>query len=1078
MFSTGTPPKTPRTKDGEKDDLPGKVVNIVPLDPKSVAPGRGTPRRPSVTSVGESQESLSVKDEPISPSKGKTGRKRGRPPKETQESPQKAKNETDSEEATEKIYPPTNGEPETSKDIENDFYDGTNDLNDESGSDIGDGINKDETWCTDCGDLFEENYSWRAHMASHHWHCKGCQVQFLHLEPFEKHMATCPRKGDPKLAKKTQIPEIRISSKFNEEYKGCFRLLKLHFLKKGATRNATCIECNQYGELKHIKKHIQEAHPRVASRKYLCGWCSKAFIDRGWCLKHEATCCEKSTRDARDQDSGLAGLIQKLVVPQAKDANNDFSKNEGEHFFECGPCALKFSYDSAWREHMARNHWGCPECKVLYLDPEPWEDHKASCQVAAGLDDTPLKLLSIKISRIHDNDGASMKLMRIDFSGKASGKSWVGECLKCPMKYLVNLSNLKRHIQFKHTNEKNFYCLLCNKGYVEKAAMQKHMKTAHRKQLLKFSEQELEAQKECEEEDEEDIFSENDDIIVSRALSKEEENPDTTGEDFTEHETSSPKRIRIDQKETKVLRENIFIEGRKSIGEESMDVDFEENEEFDDKDREYMNCPHCSIDFAKDCQWREHMACIHWACPKCQVLFLHEEPWNNHKAGCEYAATFASSGEPIFRLRIVKNYDPKDNSLKILKVKFDDDKKYTVICMHCNKSYLGTVTKMVRHIQYQHTKFSNFFCKFCDKGFVEKTRSEEHEKSCSQNPRKYNRNMSSLGAKIREIKKAVSDLQSEDGTESNMDVSEGLEDGPSRLCEMCEIEFPGDSQWRSHMASNHWGCPKCQVMYLHEEPWNQHRNICEDAQMYDNSLKNLLAIDIRKSHNKDLESFRYIRIKVPEGQKWEAECLECGKNFVESLAKLKIHIQMKHTLVKNYFCKFCNQGFVEVNKGKKHEKVCLRQMVLVKSKLSLDLDLSDTKHRDVEQTCNKCDLTFQRDYQFRQHMATSHWVCVKCKWQFLDSEPYEEHKAKFHPEESIEIDQRDIGTLDWIYQPNLRKFSQDQDCLFYKTVVIRQLDNGERSIECTACQPHDFRDLVSLRRHIIASHTRNVRWVL
>ncbi len=1188
----GAPSKTPQRKGRGNDASPDQIMNVVKLDPKSVSLGRRTPRRQT-----------SVKDEPSSPAKAdqsRVTRKRGQ--RGNKESSQELNEEMDSSESltSEKIYPPTNGEPETSKDIENDFYDGTNDVRNVSGSDIDDEeVNKNETWCVDCGDLFEENFSWRAHMASHHWHCKGCQVQFLHLEPFEIHMASCPRKGDPKLAKKTQLPEIRISSKFNEEYQGCFRLLKLHFLKKGATRNATCIACNQHGELKHIKKHIQEMHAHEKHRKYLCGWCSKAFVDRSKCLKHETTCCENSTRQA--QESTLTGIIKKLVIPDAKDVIKNFPQNEGENLtFECKPCSLEFPYDSAWREHMARNHWGCPACKVLFLDPQPWEDHKANCEVAAGLDDTPLKLLPIKISRIHDNDGASLKLMRINFA-TSNGRGWIGECLKCPMSYLVNLSNLKRHIQFKHTNEKNFYCLLCNRGYVEKNAMQKHMKKAHREQLIKFSEQSVEI-KESEEENEDDILTENDDIIISRVLKKEEvviectecslsfqgdsqwrthmatthwscatcrvmfvheqpwndhkqwcsdeaaasgseenkcdlqlensyskaeeehlkyikinfndiEKPFTEcvlcdftcpagnenekanisqievhiqdqhftvpcqfckrsfvrEEDCREHENSCP--MKMFKEQTTEKEEQMDAEDSKNIQEETMDIDLKESQKLDPEDKEYLKCEHCSMDFGKDCQWREHMACIHWACPKCQVLFLHEEPWNNHKAGCEYAATFTSSGEPIFRLKIVKNYDPKDDSLKVLKVKFNGEKKYTVVCMACNKFYVGTVTKLVRHIQYQHTKHSNFFCRFCDKGHVEKTRCEEHEKSCSQNPEKFKK-FNILGAKM--LESAADKTLIENGNdESNMDISENLGE-QSCFCEMCETEFPSDSQWRSHMASNHWGCPKCEVMYLHEDPWNQHRSMCEDAQKYDDSLKNLLSIDIRKSHNKDLASFKYIKIKVPEGEKWEAECLECGKCFVESLSKLKIHIQVKHTFEKNYFCKFCNKGFVEVGKGKKHENVCLRQMVLVKSKQALDIDLSDNT-QDLQQTCETCDVTYQKDFQFRQHMAISHWICVKCKWQFLDSEPYEEHKQKFHPGESIEVDQCDIGTLDWIYQPNLKKFAGVRDLTFYKNVVIRQLDNRDRSIECTACQPHDFRDLVSLKRHIIASHTRNMR---
>ena len=264
------------------------------------------------------------------------------------------------------------------------------------------------------------------------------------------------------------------------------------------------------------------------------------------------------------------------------------------------------------------------------------------------------------------------------------------------------------------------------------------------------------------------------------------------------------------------------------------------------------------------------------------------------------------------------------------------------------------VEDFIRVVQMRRSE--KFQCKECNRTFVHLEKAEKHVEiehlddnivTVSRKPdRAMKRDIMKETEIVRETtsgrevrKKGTSGLDSEAETgkksthkskRRSREVTSKKEENEQGLnpmerdtltCNICSETFTEQYKLLEHEVEKHWICESCEVQFLHQQSWNDHKKECQGRQTpkrksksSETDQKELILCPNLQSYNRTEKFLRFVSVHLrSDSAKKRMSCTLCNAKY-ETLIELKKHIQGIHTHEKEYVCTKCGKGFVEKSK--------------------------------------------------------------------------------------------------------------------------------------------------------------------
>ena len=284
--------------------------------------------------------------------------------------------------------------------------------------------------CEECNLTFKSNYRRKIHVLEIHekrfdYECSKCNKKFCVKGQLSFHM------------KKSHASDGKEKQLFCCEY---------------------CVK--QFQTLPRLKGHINMVHLKI--KNFPCKQCDKSFFRKYNLQEHTRTEHSDGIKKFLCADCGNCYLTSKRLHLHNKTMHG--SKN-----FKCDKCHKCFALQRLLNEHVKKTHGAreekCPQCDKCFTNKTAVTTH----------------IRSVHTTRSHCctqcNKGfGSMKLLKFHVKSVHGEKSH--KCTLCsdmfPSKY-----QLKSHMEQTHDMSRPFHCLKCSKTFTSKELLEHHVARAH-----------------------------------------------------------------------------------------------------------------------------------------------------------------------------------------------------------------------------------------------------------------------------------------------------------------------------------------------------------------------------------------------------------------------------------------------------------------------------------------------------------------------------------------------------------------------------------------------------------------------
>ena len=150
----------------------------------------------------------------------------------------------------------------------------------------------DTKMCMQCNMAFTYEFQRREHMSRCHWGCDTCGEQFLHEEPYQRHVKECKASQSIENGPFAEIRLRRIYEGEDDFFK--YIVVKFKEVDKKKQVRMECLVCGKeyFGQLAKMMRHVKSVHTKECV--YICDTCSKPFADKDNLGKHVNKCTGKT----------------------------------------------------------------------------------------------------------------------------------------------------------------------------------------------------------------------------------------------------------------------------------------------------------------------------------------------------------------------------------------------------------------------------------------------------------------------------------------------------------------------------------------------------------------------------------------------------------------------------------------------------------------------------------------------------------------------------------------------------------------------------------------------------------------
>ncbi|XP_042142380.1 zinc finger protein 699 [Ixodes scapularis] len=280
--------------------------------------------------------------------------------------------------------------------------------------------------CQQCDYETYNRRSMQGHMRRNHGsllQCRQCEQKFSLPAELTRHM------------------RLRHSAQGRQDCPHCTRSFvcpKAHALHVTMHQDGSgheCSKCKRLFESEALLKHHQESHLSDAKGRR-CQVCLRCFTTPRRLAEHQAT-----FRSKEPGSEGQLTCANVRKVPAKKRDRRDLK-------IQCDKCHLRFKYQSSWQAHCMSAHGKRPTNA----------DSGYTCEICKH---TFVSVLGLS-NHIRSHTGERPF-----------------RCKECGAAFLQP-GTLKEHVVLKHSRAFSNSCPFCNKGFVGKNKLRRHLQAAHK----------------------------------------------------------------------------------------------------------------------------------------------------------------------------------------------------------------------------------------------------------------------------------------------------------------------------------------------------------------------------------------------------------------------------------------------------------------------------------------------------------------------------------------------------------------------------------------------------------------------
>ncbi|KAB7498104.1 Zinc finger protein 26 [Armadillidium nasatum] len=495
-----------------------------------------------------------------------------------------------------------------------------------------------------------------------------------------------------------------------------------------------CPYCDYQSPIKgSIKRHVQFKHTK--EKPFPCDVCGKRFVQRSDLSNHqrvhtgekpyECSVCSQRFRFSCNLASHRLSVHgqsqfhppQVLLSNQVSDQERSISyppsesgyrhcpycpyknlsssaiknhvmfKHTGERPYPCTVCTKRFTMKSDLLVHM-RTHTGekpfkCPRCSRAFSQSSHLHVHLRSV-FGCGKNMTSIFQSDEDWNETVETDNVTYSSSGSELLYNQSStnveqtirksKTHRGILHHCPFCTYVNavLTNVKRHVMFRHTREKPFECYVCSKKFVLKRDLQTHSRTHTGEKPYECSK----------------CFKK---FTTKGGLRYHLQNNNNECNKIFADKYTLDRHLRI---HSGVKPYECSVCGKKFLEKTHLKQHmFYVHKLANVQCSQTYMCPHCTYSSHRSDTVRAHIKYKHigvkpFSCVKCSKSFVEKSKLNQHMRN--------PSGRPIYQ------------------------------CPFCSYVNATSSTNVKSHIKYHHTGEMPYGCSVCSKNFPEKSLLERH----------------------------------------------------------------------------------------------------------------------------------------------------------------------------------------------------------------------------------------------------------------------------------------------------------------------------------------------------------------
>ncbi|XP_022906744.2 zinc finger protein 93-like [Onthophagus taurus] len=390
----------------------------------------------------------------------------------------------------------------------NDFYNDDN-SNDEE---------KHQYNCSICNLDFEDEGSLKRHNHLRSLRCGVCNKDFSNGYTLRRHMSSHKKNNLDEINDDILIEMEKNVQKHDQMYPNgvdiCVltceicresfdtKLILLEHVKSHFAVN--CERCGRfYKDCALLDVHLEESHQVKAERKlFSCDICLKTFALRKSLLFHVRSHFERPRCTICDKMYYDLNCLKRHIISIHKNSkfkikNEDTESDEFEDVdFEIDDTNL-FKTLRIYLEKFKNNQ--CDFCNKTFKENEEFNDHylkahfsRPLCKICnkGFINSVCLKKHNLKVHKVEDFSEIAVQKIKLECFSDQSILDFCTNCnnsicncknnLKCPTcgKIMGTKSSFIRH-KLTHAKRKNFICDFCQKSFLTKLYLQRHINTTH-----------------------------------------------------------------------------------------------------------------------------------------------------------------------------------------------------------------------------------------------------------------------------------------------------------------------------------------------------------------------------------------------------------------------------------------------------------------------------------------------------------------------------------------------------------------------------------------------------------------------